>query len=67
MLEYYGLLDTALDLFFNTVCALLIITADVRMLASVTEQTARIANLALAASVVFIFGSTIVLGVVLDT
>lgn len=66
VLEHYGLRDTALDMFFNAVGAVLAIAVDVRTLGAVTEHSARVANLVLAASVVFIFCATVALGTVLD-
>lgn len=66
VLEHYGLRDTALDLVFNAVGAILVISLDVRTLGTVTEHSATIANLALAASVALVFAGTVVLGIVLE-
>lgn len=66
VLEHYGLRDTALDLIFNAVGAILVILVDIRTLGATTEQSALVANLVLAVSVVFVFCSTIALGVVLN-
>lgn len=66
VLEHYGLRDTAVDLVFNAVGAVLVIAADVRTVGTVTEHSAPIANLVLAASVGFVFAGTVVLGVLLD-
>lgn len=65
VLAHYGLRDTALDLVFNAVGAVLVIAIDIRSLGTPTEQSALIANLVLAASVAFIFCGTIALGIVL--
>lgn len=67
VLEHYGLRDTALDLVFIALGAALAIAADVRTLGTETEHSARIANLVLVASVVFVFAGTVLLGVVLDS
>lgn len=45
---------------------MLVIIVDIRTLGATTEQRALVANLVLAASVVFVFCSTIALGVVLN-
>lgn len=66
VLEHYGLRDTALDLVFNAVGAVSVIVVDVRTLGTVTEHSAPIANLVLAASVGFVFAGTVALGVLLD-
>lgn len=66
VLEHYGLRDTALDLVFNAIGAVLVIGADVRTLGTVTEHSAPIANLVLTASVGVVFAGSVVLGVVLE-
>lgn len=66
VLEYYGLRDTALDLVFNVVGAVLVVAIDVRTLGTATRQSARLANLGLAASVVLVVGGSVALGIVLE-
>lgn len=66
VLEYYGLRDTALDLVFNAVGAVLVIVIDIRSLGTPTEQSALVANLVLGVAVAFVFCGSLALGAVLE-
>ena len=65
VLEHYGLKDTALDLVFNGVGALIVVTLDVRVFVPITEQIPRMTWLLLILGVVGVVGGSFVLGVLL--
>ena len=61
VLHHYGLRDTALDLLFNGVGALLVVALDLRTFVPVTDQRPALVEPVLVASVVAIVGGSIVL------
>lgn len=65
VLEYYGLRDTALDMVFNGVGAIVVVAFDVRVFVSVTEQIPQIMATVVVGSTIFLFVGTLCLGLVL--
>ena len=61
VLLHYGLRDTALDLLFNCVGALLVVALDLRTFVPVTDQRPELVEPVLVASVIGIVGGSIVL------
>lgn len=61
VLHHYGLRDTALDLLFNCIGALLVVALDIRTFVPVTEQRPELVELVLVASVIGLVGGSIVL------
>lgn len=67
VLEYYGLRDTVLDMVFNGIGAIVVVTFDVRIFVSVTEQIPQISGTVVIGSTILLFVGTLVLGLALET
>lgn len=66
VLEYYGIRDTVFDMVFNGIGAVGVVTLDVRVFVSVTEQIPRIAETVVVGGTVLLFVGALALGIALE-